>query len=219
MARLLRPGLHSGTVPKLFAKFRRRNLEHTADAAAVTHHLQACEHVEQAVERFIEREFIFLLNQHPAWSTTPLELSKVRIGPTRISIAIACPARGDANAELFFEHRCGWILAGIEQPAWIATLPSDQARLFNAALLGLYKIAGVQLVKEQIEQLVGSPARAFDVSRESLIVWTDANFATSQIHPLVFDDGVVPPTSIAHELLLKFKTISWEDWLNQWNAQ
>src|SRR5439155_11246305 len=70
LARLLRPGLHSGTLPKLHAKLRkaeRRAPRHARAAEAVRTHKAALHHLATNVRHFIEREFLALLNASPFW--------------------------------------------------------------------------------------------------------------------------------------------------------
>ncbi|MBN2578765.1 MAG: hypothetical protein JXB10_07205 [Pirellulales bacterium] len=63
LARLLRPGFHSGTIPKLFAKLRRaeRKARKTGNWRAVRKNFRKLQHVEQSLCRFLDREFIALL--------------------------------------------------------------------------------------------------------------------------------------------------------------
>jgi hypothetical protein len=218
MARLLRPGFHSGTVPKIFARLRRAQMNQTAGSAIPPAQTEAREHVAQAVSHFIEREFTFRLNQHPTWTQSPIALARVRLGPTRISIDLTCPVLDPRPAEIFFEQRAGWILAGIENPAWIAGLDPARSPFFFAALLGLYKIAGVEIVKEQIEHQFGARPVAFDLSREELIVWPDQKFGLASRYPLAEVEGVDHSNSASPRgFLLKFISIDWDDWVKIWD--
>jgi hypothetical protein len=159
LARLLRPGFHSGTVPKLFARLRRaqRHLGNPfrgrffARAEASVHkQLEAAEHVREAVAHFIEREFIALLEQHPAWRDAPVSLGPVEIGVTRVDVELACPAVDDsATARIVFEQRGGQILAGLEPAGWMERTEGERRASLSAALQGLYALAGVDVVREQ----------------------------------------------------------------------
>ncbi len=59
MFRLLKPGFHSGTLPKLFAKLRRaeRKARSGGNWRSVRKHLHALERFEISLRRYIEREF------------------------------------------------------------------------------------------------------------------------------------------------------------------
>src|SRR5690606_5317120 len=60
MARLLKPGFHSGTVPKLYARLRRaeRKARQNGRWKPIRKHRQALHHVELAIRRYVQREFI-----------------------------------------------------------------------------------------------------------------------------------------------------------------
>jgi hypothetical protein len=64
MIRLLRPGFHSGTIPKLFARLRRaeRKARKTGKWRAARKNFHKLQHVELSLRRFVEREFIALWN-------------------------------------------------------------------------------------------------------------------------------------------------------------
>jgi hypothetical protein len=124
VAQLLRPGFHSGTLPKAFAKLRRahqsaekRGHGRAADGVpgggvahdgvagdghdfplAVHKHLEAIEHVDESLRRFAERAFVALLNRHPAFAGTPVALAGTKLGATRIVLLFECPAASTGAA-------------------------------------------------------------------------------------------------------------------------
>ena len=67
MPRLLRPGFHSGTVPKLFDRLRRADRRARRSGAGVAAHRprESLHHVEASVRHFIERELLELLRAVP----------------------------------------------------------------------------------------------------------------------------------------------------------
>jgi hypothetical protein len=69
MRRLLQPGFHSGTIPKLFARLR--HAEQKALESGNFTGVRACqaalEEVEEAVRLFVIREFLVLLDQQDGW--------------------------------------------------------------------------------------------------------------------------------------------------------
>ena len=219
MGRLLRPGFHSGTVPKIFARLRRAHRHFddpgrpgTRARAAVHKQTEAAEHVREAVSHFIEREFIARVNQHPAWQSTPLSPGPIALCATRIIIDLHCPALDAAPARIFFEQRSGWIVSGIDRPGWMRGLPPAPAELLNAALLGLYKIACVDVVKEQVESRFAPEPICFDLSPEALTVWPSGQFG----NPLRFNlrDPVSTPSSPSP--LLRPVSIEWDRWVAAW---
>ncbi|MBL8740285.1 MAG: hypothetical protein JNK04_04295, partial [Myxococcales bacterium] len=71
MVQFMKPGLHSGTIPKVYAKLRRASRK--LDRSALKH-TEALRAVEGSIRKFIERELIFLLSESPAWTAGPLSL-------------------------------------------------------------------------------------------------------------------------------------------------
>ena len=260
LARLLRPGFHSGTVPKIFARYRRAQLNAepahrntTRLGAARLKFLDSTEHVEQAVSRFIEREILALLNQHPAFAQSPISVVEPKIGlclktdckaenppgatacekcgeplpvesnagvtvfPTRMAIELTCPALSPRPSRHFFEQRARLIYAGIDDPGWIDALDAEQRRVLSAALLGLYKIAGVDLVKEQIYAAFGTPPHAIEISRDQITAWRDADFHSHETGALT-DAALNQSTTVGPDRLrLDRFAVTWRDWVEMWN--
>src|SRR5205085_12420553 len=65
MLRLLRPGLHSGTLPKQFAKLRKslRRAERLGNWRSYRKQRRQLRGSDEALRHFFEREFLFLLNE------------------------------------------------------------------------------------------------------------------------------------------------------------
>jgi hypothetical protein len=74
VATFLRPGFHSGTVPKVFHRLRKAQLRTAAPLAATHKQLRAAHHVEEALIAFFNRDFLALLNRHPLFADSPIEL-------------------------------------------------------------------------------------------------------------------------------------------------
>ncbi|HWB01046.1 MAG TPA: hypothetical protein VG713_21290 [Pirellulales bacterium] len=149
MQRLLRPGFHSGTVPKLFARLRRadRKAYATGQWLAPRKHRDKLHHVQVSVGHFAEREFIVLLEASGLWSSAPLAVKRVQLGLSSIEIdlrdaAIESTIEGDVALRLRFQDRDGWLLAEAVPGDWIAEQSERQARAVTTALLGLFKMAG-----------------------------------------------------------------------------
>jgi hypothetical protein len=195
LATFLRPGLHSGTVPKIFHKLRKVQLRSDAPLAATNKHLDAAHHVEAALVAFFTREFLAQLNRHPLFRQTPVSLGHVHLATTLIRVEFNLGS-GETGLTtpmvLAFEQRAAWILGRIEQPGWITDLAEPQSRQLAAALLGLYKLSGVDLIHEQVESLLSEGAR-FDFRRNDLIVWPAADFAAEVTYDLTTTDGPLVP--------------------------
>ena len=86
-------------------------------------------------------------------------------------LAFGCPGLAETDLHVALEAESGWLVAGITDPGWIDRLLVHQRQMLVTALMGLYKSAGVDLVREQIEDQFGSPMPWYDVSPAGLILW------------------------------------------------
>ena len=156
MARLLKPGFHSGTLPKRFAKLRRaeRHARAGGNWHAVRKHLQALDRVEASIRRYVEREFLELFAQSRCWQAPAVTLEDVRLGTNSVRLAIGCPGIAEAALQIALEVESGWLVAGVTSPGWIDRLLPHQRQVLATAIIGLYKSAGVDLVRQQIEGAV-----------------------------------------------------------------
>ncbi len=93
MRGLLRPGFHSGTVPKQFKTIRRQLAHPPGDRkeAAIAKAEHELHHLERAVERFVDREFLPLLQTTKVWNGTTIRTKVVHVTNTNVSIAVEFP--------------------------------------------------------------------------------------------------------------------------------
>ena len=175
MARLLKPGFHSGTLPKRYAKLRlaERHARAGGNWRAVHKHLRALRHVELSIRRCVEREFLELFAESNCWQAPPVTLERIRLGTNSVRLSLACPADGRCAAcRSRSTSQSGWLLAGVSGPGWIDRLMPQQRQVLVTAILGLYKSAGVDLVRQQIESEFSPPVPWYDVSPR-VVVWPD----------------------------------------------
>ena len=223
MVRLLRPGFHSGTVPKLYAKLRRaeRAAQRTGDWRAAHKHHEALRHVGERVRHFVEREFAVLLNHSRRWGRMAVSAGEVRLGTNRIRLELLCADQSDPAVVLDLEVHAAWLVAGIAETGWLPHLAPEQARALATALAGLYKFAGVDLVREQIEAGLGIDARSYSIAAEGLVIHP----GTSSGPAIVYDlrDGRLPRAAAGERLLpesaaliLRNIPVSWQRWIEVW---
>ena len=189
MARFLKPGFHSGTIPKLFTKLRRAAWKQ--DERAVSRHKEGLHHVEEAVGLFVERQLIAMLDEVPAFAAREgrgVTLSHVEIGSNRVQVTLACPGAGPEPATIRFELQSGWLVAGIPARGWIDVLGGEPRRIFEVALAGFYKLAAVDVVREQLERALlsrpGAAAPPYDIADEGLVVWPARGFEIEIVYDL-----------------------------------
>ena len=99
---LLRPGFHSGVVPKAFAELRRAVRGHNARRAAKYEH--ALEHAAEALHRFADRDFAAYLRASRRWAGAAVRANRPELGPNRIRLPVAL-ADGAEPAVVVLEER------------------------------------------------------------------------------------------------------------------
>jgi hypothetical protein len=173
--RLLQPGFHSGTVPALYARLRRaeRRALETGNRRGVRSVRLALEETTAAVTLFVQGELVALVNQTASWQGQDFGVSAVTLAWNRIDIELNHTAYKDTPVWLRFEVQAGWLLAGIREPGWLNRLTAEQARVLATALARLYKLAGVDLVREQIAANLPVGSTAYQLTPQSLIVWRE----------------------------------------------
>ncbi len=154
---LLRPGFHSGTVPKLYRKTRRAvERGKTAKVGLLQYEL---EHAAEGVHRFVERELVPLLAQSHDWRGVALEVAVVRFGVQRAEIALAAPSLGRDPFVLALENVGGVIEGSIARIGWADKITDTQRAVFVFALRGLLDMAAATRFqgRERTEEAVAEP--------------------------------------------------------------
>ena len=178
MERLLRPGFHSGTIPKLYRRMRR--LEHQpASFKRFTKRRAMWEqlhHVTEAVQRFVDREFLELLNHSSTWEGEPLRCQEVTAATNSLTIHVV---RGDGASgvlELLMQEQSGRIIAWISQRGWLEggqkPLTELQRGAFALACEGFFRKCGVFFVRSEVEARY-TREHPYDVQDHGLVVWGD----------------------------------------------
>ncbi|MEO7092606.1 MAG: hypothetical protein ABI175_05095, partial [Polyangiales bacterium] len=111
------------------------------------------------------------------------------------------------------------------QRGFLDRVDEEQCLLFENALVGLYKMAGVDLVREQIDLCVdGSP---YDIADEGLVVWPGADFRSSAVYDLSSRRTVLRPRGQApsaaaappiptRDLFFARQELTWKRWVAAW---
>ena len=141
MLRLMRPGLHSGTLPKLFARLR-----HGKDRSQRKQY-EALHHLRERLRHFVERNLFAVLARSKSWGdAVPLRVGDIRIATNRIRIELAS---NSASIHVDFTEREATLLAELTRPdgdagTWLTHLPSEPSVVFHDALDGLFQMAGLE---------------------------------------------------------------------------
>jgi hypothetical protein len=226
MVRLLRPGFHSGTLPKLYARLRRadRKAYWTGNWKSSRKYREAIQHVEHAIRSLIERELIAILSQSRRFGAQELQLGRLKTGASSVRFELRCEDRGEASFWVALNEQSGWLTASVIQPGWSAALNEAEQQALADALTGFYKIAGVELIREQIESALPTAA-SYEPCEGGLKIWFEQGGA-----PIVYDlrdSGSaainVPglngePEELDREQLAFFVLpVTWELWVEVWD--
>jgi len=221
---LLKPGFHSGTVPKLYAKMRSAIRHGEGRAGKYREQLRDVEH---AIVNFIERELSALLAECEGWPYGPVKVASVDLGSNRIRISLLCRGLSPEPACIHFEEQSGLVVSQVALRGFIDRLPPEHRDLFEAALSGLYRLAGVDLCREQIEAQLG-PDSPYDVADDGLVVWPGGDYQTELVYSLSGEGKLeptprgapprsLPPSLQSEQLLLARQPVSWASWLALWS--
>jgi hypothetical protein len=203
--RLMRPGLHSGTLPKLFARLRHGRGRSPRKQYEALHHLR------ERLRQFVERNLFAILAGSKSWGDgVRLSVGEIHIATNRIRIELLGPAE---SVHVDFEEHGGWLLAGLTCPAacsqtWLAHLSAAQAMAFRDALGGFYKLAGVDAAREQIEAQL-PPGTVYDLTEKGLVVWPPSG----QDGEVAYDLKEGPQKDA---WLYSATPIRWDEWVQTW---
>jgi hypothetical protein len=227
LRRLLMPGFHSGTIPKLFTKRRRaaRHPGHDRRVDRQARFVEKLHHEAEKLRHFVERELLHLLAESRTFRDRKLSVSGVELATNHIQMTVVEDRRESEPVVIEFCQQSEWIIASVADLGWLRDMTEEDQNVFRAALGGLYKMGAVGLVREQIEsQLVAAPLPAtdsrtgsayvlsrqmaqptnaptthpYDVSGEGLIVWPYGHFDSAVRYSLEERPQATPrPRSLA----------------------
>jgi hypothetical protein len=242
MIRLMKPGFHSGTLPKLFGKMRRigRRDEEQRDKAIPGKYRDALHHIGDSIRHFVDREFLGLLRESNALSGRSIRISRIRTSSNSISVELVCHDSGEKTHSsqagnhsspmvIVFQEQSGWLVAGVREAGWLIQLDETELERLTVALLGLYHLSGVDVVREQILELFETPDLRYDIDERDLVVWPDETYAAEwrfnlDTRPDLVgssnppDDTMTLTTLSAEKVLFVEQSQPWKEWVAYWDA-
>jgi hypothetical protein len=187
MIRLLKPGFHSGTLPKIFTRLRRadRKSRKTGNMRPVRKYLRALEHLEVRIRRYFEREFLSLLAESKFHDTAHITIREIRLATNRVLVVFSCERWPNYDLSVEINVQSGWLLGDVSNPGWAGRLPAFDQQAIVSAILGLYKTAGLDMVDRQIESAFFPPVADYEIGRRGIIVYPTATMrhAEQSSHP------------------------------------
>jgi hypothetical protein len=211
MGRLLRPGFHSGTLPKLFAKLRRATWKN--DEQAVVRAREGIHHVEESLWKFAERQLVSMLNQSFVFHPTDVAVHGIEATSSRVRIDLVCPSLGDGITTILFEEQAGWLVASVPHRGWFdAVTAADERRVLEVALTGFYKRSGIDLVREQIAAALtarGHTNVLYEITDERLVVWSSTGHEIEARYDLT-------SSSLGPHAVFGREPVATETWFTTW---
>lgn len=140
---LLRPGFHSGTVPKLYRKMRTAIRKAERKGTPVDRHRfdHDRHHVADAVARVIDRQFLALLRTTPEWTSRTLSVGEVSLTCRTIRAELRADDPQKRVATIRFEYDGRDVHQSVEGLEAFA-ISADQWHSFEHALRGLAARSG-----------------------------------------------------------------------------
>ena len=240
MSRLLKPGFHSGTLGKRYAKLRKTERRARAGGSrrSASKHARAISHTELTIRRWFTREFLELLNQSKAWPEPQIIIDEIRLSTNSVQFTLGSSDPAEEPLEMVFEAESGRLLADISSPSWIGRLSPERRRVLTAAVVGLYKSAGVELVRGQIaREILGagpdasapSDVPCYEVTPEGLLIWPDDGTDVEIFYDLREEPWIAPesinglarrrmPTIERRRIVFSEATVAWTAWVEAWNG-
>jgi hypothetical protein len=145
MIRLLRPGFHSGTLPKAFAALRRSARQsNAAHGKRIRRRRSAIRRVEIAVERFVQRELLHLLEEVDFSPNARFSVGSVRVATSRIQVSLLRDDKSGSPMVLSWKHDAGKLVGAIEPAGWLDGITESEKGHLQDSIAGLFQRAGVQ---------------------------------------------------------------------------
>jgi hypothetical protein len=230
--RLLQPGFHSGTVPNLYARLRAAEREalQTGNWQAARTCWHSLQLVEKSLRRLVDRELVALVLGSRPWRDQRLAVGGVRLSPRCIHLELTHPGFPAEPAWLRWEEHGNRLVADIPHPGWLARVGEEQRQAAAAGLAGLYKLAGVDVVREQVRANVPPAAVDFDVTGHDLVLWVRLGQTPAVFYELDTPKGPLRPRTPEgspaagwppldpQRVLYSRLPLTWQRWVAYWSG-
>ncbi len=148
LVRLLRPGFHSGTIPKRFAKLRRaeRKALRGGDPGVVRKHRELLHHVEVDLHRYVEREFIAWFVADRGWNHPRPQVEKIHLATNEAAVEVAMPGAVAGPLVIAFQLVDGRTHLALCGKLCAANLSDAARKVLRMALVNLLKTGGIEVL-------------------------------------------------------------------------
>ena len=142
--RLLTPGFHSGTIPRLFARLRRIHGRDSTQRKSATR-MRRLEHqlheLEHDIAAFVDRDVISLVERTDAGRPLGLRVASVRLAVSRIEILLESAAVEAGPLVVALVEHEGSIESCVVEEGWLGRLGPDQQDAARLAIAGFHRLA------------------------------------------------------------------------------
>jgi hypothetical protein len=146
MTRLLRPGIHSGTIPKRFAKLRRaeRKALGGADPGAARKHREALHHVEIELRRYIEREFLAWFEEKGTWPVGNAKVGEIHLATSEAAVEVELPQPVEGPVTMKFRLVESAVEVDLSGRLCTEVWPTASREVFRLTLINVLKTASAE---------------------------------------------------------------------------
>jgi hypothetical protein len=173
----------------------------------------------------VQRDFLMLLVASRGWHADPVVCGEILLGTNRILIEVYAPEMRGPSLWIALEDQAGWLVAGIDRRGWLDHLSATQRGTLANALAGFYKMAGVDLVREQLDAHLPAEKETYTIERGGLVVRSVERPDETLTYPLSDWPGARPvgpvqPLAMRYpsraELIFSARPIAWSVWIRAW---
>jgi hypothetical protein len=168
MRRLLLPGFHSGTIPKLFGKLRRQ-MRGRDRAIGTTRAGEQLAELAHDIAAFVDDECLGLLRRTRSLGDLAIRVADVRLATNRVSIDLAADSVVGEPLTIDLCQGQGVLLRRL-RTGWLDRLPAERRRLVEYAVAGLDCLSGADFATSA----EGGPAATLPVEPIEWTAWRDA---------------------------------------------
>jgi hypothetical protein len=168
MRRLLMPGFHSGTIPRLFARLRRLHARDARQSAASSSRVARQRHeLEHDIATFFDRDVIGLLTRSGACRGLTIAVDAVQLSVDRVTVTLGVGVGGVGGGGgvghpiiLTLTRRGDAIESQIVESGWLDELPPDASDAVRLALTGYQRLAAADEAPTEFAHLSSADAPA-----------------------------------------------------------
>jgi hypothetical protein len=130
---------------------------------------------------------------------------------------------------LTLQEKANWLAGRTEMPSWFDRLAPEQARALTVAITGFYKMSGVELVYDQIDECFAPDVPPYELCDVGLEVRNSRDSDETVVYDLRSSPEQTPlvspttpsslPTIDRQRLVFAASPIRWAQWVDLWERE